>query len=768
MLVIFVSFGCNNPKGESVLGSGHTPFLSAPGDFSFQQIRSQNGTVNLTWVASPRAATYAFTMGTSAGDISTPVPTCSSTSPTCTLTGLDANTTYYFSVEASNAAGTKEISNYGAALSVGTFSITSSSAGNGFINLAWGAANNATAYDVIYGTSSGAYPSVVSNVVSPYVLNGLINGVSYYVQVVARNGQNGYGLANAEATQQPTGPPSAPTGLAASALPSQVTLTWTPVPGASSYNVYRSVSSGATVLFASGVVPATYTDATVANGTTYYYTVTAHNGLESPKSSEVSIRPEAAPSIVSITPPSNDTYSAGEQLNYTVRFSEPITVTGFPELAIAVGAQNRRAVYVSGSTTTDLVFRYTVVLSDEDPNGVATVSPLHLAGGTLRNAGGLDADLTFAGATAAGVIVANAASITNVAAPANGNYNRATAASVSFTLTYSELVNVINFPRLTLNVGGETRYATYTGGTGSANLTFTYTVTGTDLDLDGISVASPVDLNGGSIRNAAGIDSNLTFTAPSTSGVNVVYPNLVAWYDAQDSSTLFQNSACSVPVASDGQSVGCFRDKSGNGHHALQATAGIRPVYRTSGVQALPSLRFDGVDDMLTAADHANFNNMAGLTAIVVFVPQTLNGEPRALVSKRLTQASTTFSLFLYTGNRISMDISTSGNRQNSARIFAINNPYLVTMHFDGSLAAASRTKFYVDGSLDITLTSNTGTAGTSSGGFHVGSLNENYGVNKTFHGFIGEVFFFRRSLGTTAGNELQRMHQYIQTKWAL
>ncbi len=475
-----------------------------------------------------------------------------------------------------------------------------------------------------------------------------------------------------------------------------------------------------------------------------------------------------APTIVSITPPPDDVYSSTEILEYTVVFSEAITVTGTPGLTLQIGGQSRTAVYVSGTGTTDLLFRYTVVLSDDDADGVTTVSPMVLSGGTLRNSVGGNANLTFTGDTEPGVIVANGPVITSVTAPANGNYDRTTSPSVSFTVNFSELVNVVGTPRLTLNVGGETKYANYASGTGSSVLIFTYTISGADLDLNGISVSSPMDLNGWTIKNALTLDAYLTFTAPNTSGILVTYPDLVAWYDAQDIGTLFQNSACTTPVTADAQSVGCLRDKSGKSNHALQATAGLLPSYRTSGVQALPSLRFDGVDDMMSALDHPDFNNMSGLTAIVVFVPLTLDAQPRALVSKRVDQTSITFSMFLFSSNYMFMDVTNSTNRQNNTTAFAITNPYLATMHFDGSLAAASRTKFYMDGLLNATRNSSFATAQTTTGKFHIGSLNENYGLNKTFHGFIGEVIFFRRSLGTTAGGELEKIHQYLEAKWSL
>lgn len=69
------------------------------------------------------------------------------------------------------------------------------------------------------------------------------------------------------------------------------------------------------------------------------------------------------------------------------------------------------------------------------------------------------------------------------------------------------------------------------------------------------------------------------------------------WYDPSDLSSMFQDTAGTVPVAADGDPVGRINDKSGNGKHLLQATAGARPLYKTLG--GLSWLFFDGIDDRL-------------------------------------------------------------------------------------------------------------------------------------------------------------------------
>ena len=51
-----------------------------------------------------------------------------------------------------------------------------------------------------------------------------------------------------------------------------------------------------------------------------------------------------------------------------------------------------------------------------------------------------------------------------------------------------------------------------------------------------------------------------------------------AWYDPSDFTTLFQDSAGTIPVTAVEQPVGLMLDKSGRGNHASQATAGNRPT----------------------------------------------------------------------------------------------------------------------------------------------------------------------------------------------
>lgn len=60
-------------------------------------------------------------------------------------------------------------------------------------------------------------------------------------------------------------------------------------------------------------------------------------------------------------------------------------------------------------------------------------------------------------------------------------------------------------------------------------------------------------------------------------------PDLAAWYDGDDISTLWQDLARTIPVVSNGNVVGAWDDKSGNGHHVLQLSGTEKPIFVSPG-----------------------------------------------------------------------------------------------------------------------------------------------------------------------------------------
>jgi hypothetical protein len=175
-----------------------------------------------------------------------------------------------------------------------------------------------------------------------------------------------------------------------------------------------------------------------------------------------------APTITSVTGPTAGTYIVGQNLDFTVVFSEAVAVTGTPRLQLTIGSTTRYATYLSGTGTSTLTFRYTVQAGDEDTDGIAVASPIDLNGGTIKDVPGNNAVLTFTPPNTSGVLVDGVApTITSVSGPAAGTY--IVGQHLDFTVQFDETVVVDTTggtPRLELTIGSTTRYATYLSGTG--------------------------------------------------------------------------------------------------------------------------------------------------------------------------------------------------------------------------------------------------------------------------------------------------------------
>jgi hypothetical protein len=106
--------------------------------------------------------------------------------------------------------------------------------------------------------------------------------------------------------------PAAPTGLTAIAGDGQATLTWAAASGATGYNLKRSTTNGGTyTIIVSNLPTLIYTNTTLANGTLYYFVVSATNSTgESSNSVLASARP------VSLISPQVNFAASGGQMQF--------------------------------------------------------------------------------------------------------------------------------------------------------------------------------------------------------------------------------------------------------------------------------------------------------------------------------------------------------------------------------------------------------------------------------------------------------------------
>lgn len=154
-------------------------------------------------------------------------------------------------------------------------SIVSVVPGNQSIKVTWKKVAKATSYTVSFSTAASSMTALdVTD--TTYTMTGLMNGTLYTVKVVAVNGEGSSAPSTSTATPNGLVPPPAPGSFAAVPGDAKVSLSWASAARATEYVVERATPTAqfSTLKVVTGL---SYVDASVANGSKYYYRVSGRN-----------------------------------------------------------------------------------------------------------------------------------------------------------------------------------------------------------------------------------------------------------------------------------------------------------------------------------------------------------------------------------------------------------------------------------------------------------------------------------------------------------
>ncbi len=264
--------------------------------------------ITVSWAAVANATSYNIYWSTTPGVNPTTGTKIAGATPPFVLAGLAPGTPYYFIIAAVNSAGEGAASEEASATTKGTPPSggtvppaptgVSAAGGTNQVTISWSTVTGATSYNIYWSTTSGVTPTngtKIAGVTSPAIQTGLTAGATYYYVVTGVNSA-GEGAASIQVTAttltSPPAPtvPAAPTGVTATGGANQVTVSWSSVTGATSYNLYWSTASGVTPSTGTRIAGVTspYVQRGLSAGTAYYYVVTAVNSVgESASSAQV-------------------------------------------------------------------------------------------------------------------------------------------------------------------------------------------------------------------------------------------------------------------------------------------------------------------------------------------------------------------------------------------------------------------------------------------------------------------------------------------------
>jgi hypothetical protein len=221
------------------------------------------------------------------------------------------------------------------------------------------------------------------------------------------------------------------------------------------------------------------------------------------------------------------------------------------------------------------------------------------------------------------------------------------------------------------------------------------------------------------------------------------------WWDASDSATVFTDAG--TTLATNGQTVQQWNDKSGNSRHLSQATSTNRPTYTTGLLNSLAGVVFTNASGATTdIMNSTSFSLGQPLTIFCVYRTIATDGFAVLFGSNLASNAPN----FLTKHNSFSQhSIATgAGGSVDSGIIGTDGNNFWAYITFNNTASAIQ-----VKGGSVVTGTTGTETYTT---GIWLGNTN----VGNGWGGHLYEMFCIPNATGTDITNAIT----YMQNKWGI
>lgn len=233
--------------------------------------------------------------------------------------------------------------------------------------------------------------------------------------------------------------------------------------------------------------------------------------------------------------------------------------------------------------------------------------------------------------------------------------------------------------------------------------------------------------------------------------------NLKLWLDAADAATVYTDTACTTPTSGPSAKVACWKDKSDNSNHAIQATDSLKPLYTLAVQNSKPAVKFDGTDDLLDNTSYASKLSLSTTASIFAVASAGSATSNKIIINNDFNfyigVGPTTNYFNSYYGNNSAWGVTTDHGAAAAPNMST-------TFHIITSIADGTNVSPFIDGT---TLTARANTMAAFTNGYTIGArqtTNSQY-----WDGNIAEIIIYNTALSATQREYIER---YLAAKWAI